>query len=95
MTPIGLLTLSLQITGCTSLKQKRSRIKPFLTRLHREFNLSVTEAGALDSWGESVVVGVMIGNNSSLLMSNLEKVVCFCSRTFPELEIVDHRIEII
>ncbi|NPV76834.1 MAG: DUF503 domain-containing protein [Anaerolineae bacterium] len=95
MTPIGLLTLTLQIPGCTSLKQKRSRVKPFLTRLHREFNLSVAEAGALDSWGESIVVGVMIGNNGSFMMSELEKVVRFCSKAFPDLEIIDHRIEII
>ena len=95
MTPIGLLTLTLQIPGCTSLKQKRGQIKPFLTRLHREFNLSVAETGALDSWGESVVVGVMIGNNGSALMRELDKVVRFCGKAFPDLEIIDHRIEII
>lgn len=93
--PIGLLTLTLKIPGCASLKQKRSRLKPFLTRLHREFNLSVAEAGALDAWSDSIVVGVMISNDSAFLQRELEKVVRFCGKAFPEIEIVDHRIEII
>ena len=93
--PIALLTLTLQIPGCLSLKQKRSRIKPFLTRLHREFNISVAEVGALDSWQESIIVCVSIGNDSSFLMSEMEKVLRFCGKTFHEIEIINHRIEVI
>ncbi|OQY29775.1 MAG: hypothetical protein B6243_10930, partial [Anaerolineaceae bacterium 4572_5.2] len=37
---LGLLTLHIQISGCSSLKEKRGRLKPLLARLHREFNVS-------------------------------------------------------
>jgi uncharacterized protein YlxP (DUF503 family) len=40
---IGILTLQVQIPGCKSLKEKRSRLKPLIARLHREFNISVSE----------------------------------------------------
>jgi uncharacterized protein YlxP (DUF503 family) len=38
---IGILTLEIQLPGCKSLKEKRSRLKPLIARLHREFNVSV------------------------------------------------------
>jgi len=34
------LTLELHLPGCSSLKEKRGRLKPVLTALHREFNVS-------------------------------------------------------
>ena len=33
---LGLLTLQIQLPGCSSLKEKRSRLKPLLARLHAE-----------------------------------------------------------
>ncbi|MCJ7708279.1 MAG: DUF503 domain-containing protein, partial [Anaerolineales bacterium] len=42
---VGALTLELRLPGCSSLKQKRSRLKPLLAALHREFNLSAAEIG--------------------------------------------------
>ena len=33
---IGLLTLHLHLPGCASLKEKRGKIKPLITRLHRD-----------------------------------------------------------
>jgi uncharacterized protein YlxP (DUF503 family) len=40
---LGLLTIHLHLPGCASLKEKRGRLKPLLTRLHREFNISAAE----------------------------------------------------
>ena len=47
--PIALLTLQLRLPGCSSLKEKRSRLKPLLVRLHRDYSpqeMYVTENGA-------------------------------------------------
>lgn len=93
--PIAILTLELIIPECFSLKQKRSRLKPVLNRLHREFNISITEAGFLDSWQNSAIVAVMVGADTACLTSVMAKVVRFCERTFPDIQIVSHRIEII
>ncbi len=40
MVSLGLLTLNIQLPGCTSLKETRGRLKPLLARLHREFGIS-------------------------------------------------------
>jgi uncharacterized protein YlxP (DUF503 family) len=40
---LAILTIHLHLPGCASLKEKRGRIKPIMTRLRREFNLSVAE----------------------------------------------------
>jgi len=42
---IGTLTFHLHLPGCASLKEKRSRLKPLLARLHRQFNVSTAEMG--------------------------------------------------
>jgi Protein of unknown function (DUF503) len=52
---IGVLTLQLQLPGCKSLKEKRSRLKPLIARLHREFNISVAEVSHQDIWDEATI----------------------------------------
>ncbi|MCH7481016.1 MAG: DUF503 family protein, partial [Chloroflexi bacterium] len=37
---VGILKLHIHLAGCSSLKEKRGRLKPLLTRLRREFNIS-------------------------------------------------------
>lgn len=93
--PIGLLTLTLHLPGCNSLKEKRSRIKPLLARLHREFNISIAEVDSLDAWRESTVVCTMVSNDRVFLQRALQKVVQFCNDSFPDLEIESHRIEML
>ena len=51
---LGLLTIHIHIPGCASLKEKRRRLKPLITRLHREFNISVAEIDLQDSTANGV-----------------------------------------
>jgi uncharacterized protein len=92
---IGLLTLFIHIPGCKSLKEKRSRIKPLISRLHREFNISVAEVENLDSWHESTIACSIVSNENGFNQRGLQKVVDYCENYFPDLPIVNHRIEII
>ncbi|HEX7542302.1 MAG TPA: DUF503 domain-containing protein, partial [Anaerolineales bacterium] len=61
----GLLTLHLHLPGCASLKEKRGRLKPLLTRLHREFNVSVAEMDLQDKWQESVIACGMVNSDKA------------------------------
>ena len=71
---VGILTLSLFLPGCTSLKQKRGLVKPFLARLHREFNISAAEIDFQDRWREAVVGIAVLSNESAQVQRVLQAV---------------------
>ncbi|HHN94396.1 MAG TPA: DUF503 domain-containing protein, partial [Anaerolineae bacterium] len=47
---VGLCSIELYLPGSGSLKGKRSRLKPLLHRLRREFNLAAAETAHNDLW---------------------------------------------
>ncbi len=90
---VGYLYLHLHLPGCTSLKEKRSLIKPLIARLHREFNISVAEIGLNDHWQETLIGCALAANNAAYAQKALQTVVDFTGAHWPDLEILDHRIE--
>ena len=92
---VGILTLQVQIPGCKSLKEKRSRLKPLISRLHREFNISVAEIAQQDNWDEATIGCTMISNDSQFIQSALQSVIHWLTRNWPDVMLVDDRIEII
>ncbi len=71
---IGVLSLHLHLPGCSSLKEKRGRIKPLLARMHREFNISVAEMDLQDKWQGAVTSCAMVGNSNAHLQQSLQTV---------------------
>ncbi len=92
---VGILHMNLSITGCRSLKEKRSRIQPILHRLHREFNLSVAEMEMQDKWNTSAIACAVISNDAVHCQQVLQNVVKYMSTHFVNEEIVEFSIEII
>jgi len=92
---IGILTLHLFLPGCTSLKEKRSRIKPALARLHREFNVSIAEVERQDMWQEAVLACAMVSNDHDYTQSALQTVKDYLPGHWPDLEILDYHIELL
>jgi uncharacterized protein len=92
---VGILTLQVQLPGCKSLKEKRSRLKPLIARLHREFNISVAELEQQDNWDEATIGCAMISNESHFLESSLQSIIHWVSRNWPDMLLVDDHIEII
>jgi uncharacterized protein len=93
--PIAVLSLHVFLAGCTSLKEKRGRIKPMLARLQREFNVSTAEMALLDHWREAQLACAVISNDAVHCQRVLQTVLEFSEHNFPDLEIADHHIEII
>ena len=93
--PVAVLSLYLKFSGCTSLKEKRSQIKPLVARLQREFNLSVAEMDLLDRWREGVVACAVISNDGGQCQRVLQSVIEFTQHHFPDVEIAEHHIEFI
>jgi uncharacterized protein YlxP (DUF503 family) len=92
---IGILTLKLELPGCKSLKEKRSRLKPLLARLHREFNLSVAELERQDVWDQAAIGCVMISNAHQFSQSSLQNIIHWVNKNWPDVTIIDDHIEII
>jgi len=93
MAAVSVLSMHLLLSGCASLKEKRSRLKPLLFRLRREFNISVAEVDFLESWQNALIACALVSNDSRFNQSALEKVAAWVEKTWPDVEVVDYRIE--
>ena len=91
---IGTLTIHLRIHGCTSLKEKRGHIKPLISRLHREFNISVAEMDLQEKWDEAVIGCAMIGNDHAFLQSAMQNVAKWVEGHWTDGDVIDEKIEI-
>jgi uncharacterized protein YlxP (DUF503 family) len=92
---VGILTLHIHIPGCSSLKEKRSRLKPLLFRLHREFNISVAEIDYHDEWQNTIVACVLVSNDNGHTQRSLQKIVRWIEETWPDVDLVEDQLEIL
>lgn len=92
---VGILTLQLLLPGCTSLKEKRSRLKPLLSRLHREFNISSAEIDFQDQWQQAIIACTVVSNQKVFNEQVLHKVTGFIETHFDTLEILNQEIELL
>jgi len=92
---VGILTLTLYLPDCHSLKAKRRLVKPILARLHKEFNVSVVEYDHLDSWQSCQLLVACASNQGVQAERTLLKVIQFYESHWPDLPLTDEKIEII
>jgi len=91
---VGVLSLLLSIPGCASLKEKRSRLKPLLARLRREFNISVAEIDRQDAWQETVIACALVNSSAAQVQRSLQSVVEWIEEYWPDMDLVDQKIEL-
>jgi uncharacterized protein len=92
---IAALTVHIHIPTCSSLKEKRGRIKPLIARLHREFNVSVAEMDLQDKWQEAVIVCAMVGTERGHLESALQGVAKWVEGHWTDGDVIEQRIEFV
>ena len=92
---IGILTLHIQLPGCSSLKEKRSRIKPLLARLHREFNISAAEIDFSDAWQDTLIACALVSNDNRFTQHALQRIIIWVEMNWPDCSLVDDRIELL
>jgi hypothetical protein len=92
---IGVLTIHLHLPGCSSLKEKRGRLKPLLSRLHREFNISVAEMDRQDAWHDSVIACAMVNTDAAQLQRSLQTVGKWVHSNWPDGMVVDEKLELV
>lgn len=86
------LTVELHIPGCSSLKQKRSRLKPLIARLRREFNVSVAEIDHNDQHQSAIIACVVVSNDARHAQRTLSAVPAWIERNRPDLMLVDDQM---
>lgn len=92
---LGLLSLQIHIPGCSSLKEKRSRLKPLLARLHREFNVSAAEIDQQDVWQDATLACAYVSNSANQTQRTLQHIAHWIETSWPDVMLVDEHIEII
>jgi len=93
--PVGLLTLHLQIPGCRSLKEKRSRLKPLLARLHREFNISVAEVERNDHWDQAVIACALVSNDHNQTQRALQTIIGWVEKNWLDVLVTGNHLEVL
>jgi uncharacterized protein len=92
---VGILTIHLHLPSCASLKEKRGRLKPLLSQLHKKFNVSVAEMEQQDMWQEAVIACVLINSDGKQIQRSLQAVVKWVEGNWPDGDMIDEKIEII
>ncbi|OGO15611.1 MAG: hypothetical protein A2Z14_09935 [Chloroflexi bacterium RBG_16_48_8] len=86
------LTIELRLPDCRSLKEKRSRIKPLLSNIHRHFNVSAAEIDHNDSWQTAVIACVIVSNDQGHAQRVLDGIPSWVEARRPDLQVIDDQI---
>ena len=89
---VHVLSLELHLPGCSSLKEKRSRLKPLLAALHKNFNVSAAEIDYQDAHQSAVLACAVVSNSGKHGDKVLSKIPDWIEQRFPNLQIVDDHI---
>jgi hypothetical protein len=84
---VKLVTLDLYLPACTSLKEKRFVLSSIKTRLHRRYNVAVSEVDFQDKWQRSRIALVTVSTDNRTAESCCDEAIRFVER--------DHRVEIL
>lgn len=91
---VATCTITLQLDGVFSLKDKRRILKSVLARLRQQHNLAVAEIDCQDVWQTAVIGLVTIGNDGRHLHSSLQHAVEWLASNRPDVPISDYTIEL-
>jgi uncharacterized protein YlxP (DUF503 family) len=90
---IGLCTIELRLPGNGSLKGKRRVIKSIVTRVGREFNVSIAEVDAQNTWQRAVLGVTCVSSSAGYAHGLLERVVQWIETNRPDVELLEYHIE--
>lgn len=92
---IGILRIDLYMNGNRSLKAKRQILKSLIQRIKSRFNnVSVSEVGSHDLWQKATIGISLVGSESRIVNSVLDRVTQFIEST-GAVEMGNRELEII
>lgn len=90
---VGVCIIDLRLPGNSSLKGKRRVVKSMVTRITREFNVSVAEVEAQDLWQRAVLGVACVSSSAGYAHGQLERVVQWIETHRLDVELLDYQIE--
>ena len=92
---VGICTIELRLPGNGSLKCKRSDIKSIVTRVGREFNVSIAEVDAQNIWQRAVLGVACVSPSADYAHGQLERVVEWIETNRPDVVLLEYEIELV
>lgn len=92
---LGQLTIHLHLPACSSLKEKRGRLKPLLARLHKEFNVSVAEMDLQDKWTKAVIACALVNSDAVVVRQSLQSVAKWVESHWTDGDVIEQKLEIV
>jgi hypothetical protein len=71
---VGICQLDLYLYGNNSLKGKRQILRHIIDRTKSRFNVSIAEVGDNDLWQSAKIGFSLVGNDSRVINSKLDKI---------------------
>ena len=90
---IGICTIELRLPGNGSLKGKRRVIKSIVTRVGRDFNVSIAEVDAQNTWQRAVLGVACVSSSAGYAHGLLERVVQWIETNRLDVELLEYHIE--
>ncbi len=92
---VGVCVIDLRLPGNGSLKGKRRVIKSIVTRITREFNVSVAEVDQQNVWQRAVLGVACVSSSASYAHGQLERVVQWIEDQRLDVELLDYEIDML
>lgn len=92
---IGSCIIELSLPGVSSLKEKRGLLKHLIAQLHRKFHVALAEVDLHDVWQSSTLGAAVVSTSGIHAEQVLDNVVAWIEHHRPDLDVIDHHVEII
>jgi len=86
--------IKLHLPESQSLKEKRHIIKPIITRLRTQYNVSVAEVDDQDLWQIATIGLSCVSNSHHHVDEMMTNVLAFITDNYPNAEIIEQEIEV-
>lgn len=86
------VSMLLELPQVGSLKEKRRILKSLLTKLRKDFNISIAEVDHNDQLRRALIGGAVVSNSSSYGHQVMSKVISRVE-TDPQVVLADYRME--
>ncbi len=86
------VSMLLELPQVGSLKEKRRILKSLLTKIRKDFNISIAEVDHNDQLRRALIGGAVVSNSSSYSHQVMSKVVSRVE-TDPQVVLADYRME--
>ncbi|NIS75634.1 MAG: DUF503 family protein [Deltaproteobacteria bacterium] len=91
---VGVVNFDILINGAFNLKEKRSYVKSLVGKIRNKFSVSVAEVDHQDLWQRTQIGVAVVGANSAIVNSVIDKVTEFVYSN-GDFEVIERKIEIL